>query len=209
MFFRKLCDRIMGMLHPDSNEKVNGAQRILDAPVQMDSMIREEKKDEGSIWIQKMEDNLVRSFSIDHRFLGTITLGVFQKVDYKALEKAEQERQRKLEKRSEKEKPAANRYKTQEATASQVISKKDQKAEAANMNTKDIRIENFDISFGDHVLLRGANLTLIFGKRYGMVGRNGLGKSTLLKLISGYWFSTFSQVNAIVMSALCFAEVNL
>ena len=90
-----------------------------------------------------------------------------------------------MEKRSEKEKPAANRYKTQEATASQVISKKDQKAEAANLNTKDIRIENFDISFGDHVLLRGANLTLIYGKRYGMVGRNGLGKSTLLKLISG------------------------
>ena len=50
----------MGMLHPDSNEKVNGAQRILDAPVKMDSMIRTEKKDEGSIWIQKMEDNLVR-----------------------------------------------------------------------------------------------------------------------------------------------------
>ena len=59
------------------------------------------------------------------------------------------------------------------------------KAEASERNnTKDIKIENFDISYGEKVLLKGANLSLTFGKRYGMVGRNGLGKSTLLKMIS-------------------------
>ena len=47
--------------HAGAKPLVRGpAQRILDAPVKMDSMIRTEKKDEGSIWIQKMEDNLVR-----------------------------------------------------------------------------------------------------------------------------------------------------
>lgn len=35
------------------------------------------------------------------------------------------------------------------------------------------------------VLLQGADLTLAFGRRYGLVGRNGLGKSTLLRMISG------------------------
>jgi ATP-binding cassette subfamily F protein 3 len=34
------------------------------------------------------------------------------------------------------------------------------------------------------VLLKGANLSLTYGRRYGMVGRNGLGKSTLLKMVS-------------------------
>ena len=34
------------------------------------------------------------------------------------------------------------------------------------------------------VLLKSADLSLVFGRRYGMVGRNGLGKSTLLKMIS-------------------------
>lgn len=50
--------------------------------------------------------------------------------------------------------------------------------------TQDIRIENFDIAYGDRVLLRGADLVLAFGRRYGFVGRNGLGKTTLLRMIS-------------------------
>lgn len=34
------------------------------------------------------------------------------------------------------------------------------------------------------VLLRGADIVLAFGRRYGLVGRNGLGKTTLLRMIS-------------------------
>uniref|UniRef100_T1KGV6 ABC transporter domain-containing protein n=1 Tax=Tetranychus urticae TaxID=32264 RepID=T1KGV6_TETUR len=49
---------------------------------------------------------------------------------------------------------------------------------------KDIRIENFDISFGNKLLLSEADLILSYGRRYGLVGRNGIGKSTLLKMIS-------------------------
>lgn len=163
---QNLCGRVMGLLHDDSNGKANGGeQRILDAPMQMESMLREEEADEGSIWIQKMEDNL--------------------KVSSKALEKAEIMAQKKQERSNKKDIKPVNRYKSNEATASQVISRKDARAEAANLNTKDIRIENFDISFGEHSLLKGANLVLVYGKRYGMVGRNGLGKSTLLKMISG------------------------
>lgn len=48
----------------------------------------------------------------------------------------------------------------------------------------DIRIENFDVSFGDRVLLTGADLLLAGGRRYGLVGRNGLGKTTMLRMIS-------------------------
>lgn len=34
------------------------------------------------------------------------------------------------------------------------------------------------------MLLQGADLVLAFGRRYGLVGRNGLGKTTLLRMIS-------------------------
>lgn len=34
------------------------------------------------------------------------------------------------------------------------------------------------------ILLQNADLTLAFGRRYGLVGRNGLGKTTLLRMIS-------------------------
>lgn len=33
-------------------------------------------------------------------------------------------------------------------------------------------------------LISGASIHLIYGRRYGFVGRNGLGKTTLLKMIS-------------------------
>lgn len=33
--------------------------------------------------------------------------------------------------------------------------------------------------------MRGADIVLAFGRRYGFVGRNGLGKTTLLRMISG------------------------
>lgn len=73
----------------------------------------------------------------------------------------------------------------QTASASQVISKKDNKMESKGVSrTMDIRIENFDVSFGDRVLLQGADIVLAHGRRYGLVGRNGLGKTTLLRMIS-------------------------
>ncbi|XP_063923644.1 ATP-binding cassette sub-family F member 3-like [Zophobas morio] len=67
----------------------------------------------------------------------------------------------------------------------QVTSKKESKMEAkGNNRTQDIRIENFDVAYGYRILLQGADLSLAFGRRYGLVGRNGLGKSTLLRMIS-------------------------
>lgn len=50
--------------------------------------------------------------------------------------------------------------------------------------SKDIKIENFDISFAGKRILTDASLTLAFGRRYGVVGKNGIGKSTLLRSIA-------------------------
>jgi ATP-binding cassette subfamily F protein 3 len=38
------------------------------------------------------------------------------------------------------------------------------------------------------VLLTGADLTLAYGRRYCLIGRNGIGKTTLLKMISSFVF---------------------
>ncbi|XP_024537100.1 ABC transporter F family member 3 [Selaginella moellendorffii] len=46
---------------------------------------------------------------------------------------------------------------------------------------KDIRMENFSISMGGRELINSASVTLAYGRRYGLVGRNGTGKTTLLK----------------------------
>lgn len=48
---------------------------------------------------------------------------------------------------------------------------------------KDIKIEDFDISFGGKSILTNATFSLNHGRRYGLIGRNGVGKSTLLRAL--------------------------
>ena len=50
--------------------------------------------------------------------------------------------------------------------------------------SKDIKIDSFDVSIGGKRILSDTNLSLAFGRRYGLVGQNGIGKSTLLRALS-------------------------
>ncbi|KAL2932492.1 ABC transporter F family member 4 [Bienertia sinuspersici] len=54
----------------------------------------------------------------------------------------------------------------------------------ADANVKDITLENFSVSARGKELLKNASLKISHGKRYGLVGPNGKGKSTLLKLLA-------------------------
>jgi len=174
---RSLCDRMMGLLRSSTDSQTNGAgnaagnghlaKRVLDAPIQLGSIGQDQhKEDVDSIWLSKKAEEL-------------------KTVDLKKLERASELQQKKLEKKEMSGVTVnnANKYKSSEATASQVINKKDEDPNSNN-NTKDIKIESFDISFGEKCLIQGANITLAYGRRYGFVGRNGLGKSTLLRMIS-------------------------
>ncbi|XP_037471457.1 ABC transporter F family member 4-like, partial [Triticum dicoccoides] len=57
-------------------------------------------------------------------------------------------------------------------------------AAAVDGNIKDIVLDNFSVSARGKELLKGASLRISHGRRYGLVGPNGMGKSTLLKLLS-------------------------
>lgn len=50
--------------------------------------------------------------------------------------------------------------------------------------SKDIKIDGIDITIGGIRILSDTSLTLAFGRRYGLVGQNGIGKSTLLRALS-------------------------
>ncbi|RLN42814.1 ABC transporter F family member 4 [Panicum miliaceum] len=55
---------------------------------------------------------------------------------------------------------------------------------AVDDNVKDIVLENFSVSARGKELLKSASLRISHGRRYGLVGPNGMGKSTLLKLLA-------------------------
>ncbi|KAI9699040.1 MAG: hypothetical protein M1836_003229 [Candelina mexicana] len=54
----------------------------------------------------------------------------------------------------------------------------------ANTKSKDIKVDGVDVSIGGKRILSDTTLTLAFGRRYGLVGQNGIGKSTLLRALS-------------------------
>lgn len=168
LYFSDLCEQFLCIMKPTDNVR-KGAHKVLDAPKslgQMAANMEGIQEDISSIWVVSRDDNL--------------------KVNSKKLEKAQQKLQQKQDKRSDVVKPAVVAPQLQTASASQVVSKKDNQMEAkGNNRSMDIRIENFDVSYGNKVLLQNADLLLANGRRYGLVGRNGLGKTTLLRMISG------------------------
>ena len=54
----------------------------------------------------------------------------------------------------------------------------------AQSKSKDIKVDGIDVSIGGKRILTDTNLTLAYSRRYGLVGQNGIGKSTLLRALS-------------------------
>lgn len=114
---------------------------------------------------------------------------VESKVDRKKLEKAE----RKIAaKQSKKE------FKNVEYEASRLLDQPESSQSyeefymavnplqigAASNKSKDIKIDSIDVSISGQRILTDTTFTLAYGHRYGLVGNNGVGKSTLLRALS-------------------------
>ena len=57
-----------------------------------------------------------------------------------------------------------------------------------------LKIENLGIEFNGNWLLRGASYQFLPGERIGLIGRNGTGKSTLLRMLDGQFTPTEGSV---------------
>lgn len=120
-----------------------------------------------SVWIDKKDTSL--------------------KVDKKRLEKAENKLKEKKDKRSDVVKKPKEII-MGEATASQQSNRREDRGgdEGGGGAGKsyDVRLFNFDVAFGEKQLISGADMVMSQGRRYGLIGRNGIGKTTLLKMMA-------------------------
>ncbi|XP_005996813.3 ATP-binding cassette sub-family F member 3 [Latimeria chalumnae] len=166
---REICQKMFNTLQ--INARNSSTKVLLDAPVQLSKIA--DAYDPLSdplrgIWMTKRDQSTT--------------------VNAKKLEKAEARLKAKQDKRSEKDSQKSTApVVLEEASASQASNKKEARIELSGKNKSyDVRIENFDIAFGERTLLMGADLNLSYGRRYGLIGRNGLGKTTLLKMIASH-----------------------
>ncbi|XP_039569858.1 ATP-binding cassette sub-family F member 3 isoform X2 [Passer montanus] len=166
---REICQRLFNTLQLDEGQAQRCSQVLLDAPIQL-SQITDGYGDASADLLPGL----------------LLKRGQTSMVNAKKLEKAEARLKAKQDKRLERDSlKSSGPVVLEEASASQASSKKETRMESSGKNKSyDVRIENFDVSFGERVLLTGADLNLAFGRRYGLVGRNGLGKTTLLKMIA-------------------------
>ncbi|KAK3047535.1 ATP-binding cassette, regulator of translational elongation [Extremus antarcticus] len=115
---------------------------------------------------------------------------VESRVDKKKLEKAEKKLRAKQDRKE---------FKTVEYEASRLLDVTDEQqsyedffmainplqlGSDAQSKSKDIKVDGIDVSIGGKRILSDTNLTLAYGRRYGLVGQNGIGKSTLLRALS-------------------------
>jgi ATP-binding cassette subfamily F protein 3 len=115
---------------------------------------------------------------------------VESKVDKKKLEKAERKIRAKQDKKI---------MKNVEYEASRLLDQPDstqsyeeffmavnplQLGADAQSKSKDIKVDGIDVSIAGKRILTDTSLTLAYGRRYGLVGQNGVGKSTLLRALS-------------------------
>ncbi|EAU92935.2 ATP-dependent transporter [Coprinopsis cinerea okayama7 len=129
-----------------------------------------------------LSKTLVLNDAVD---LESINKGKASRVDVKKLEKQEAKLRAKIEKRARRDLYEGSKlldaHKKQQTYEEMFM-----KATAANAKnkSKDIHLPSIDVSFGSNRILSGASLTLAHGRRYGLIGRNGIGKSTLLRHIA-------------------------
>lgn len=64
-----------------------------------------------------------------------------------------------------------------------------------------LSIDNITVSFGGYELLSGISFLINPKDRIGLVGKNGAGKSTMLKIICGQQAPTSGAVNAAMPTA--------
>ncbi|GIQ90915.1 hypothetical protein KIPB_013910, partial [Kipferlia bialata] len=67
-------------------------------------------------------------------------------------------------------------------------------------DSRDIVLDSVSIAYGTHVLLKDASVRFVYGKRYGLIGENGVGKSTLLRHVNNGTFPLPKDLSVLYVS---------
>jgi len=159
---KQLCSEIYKKIRGSSNLQVGAEVKLLSAPVNLSELARvmDEEAKQKTSWM-----NTEVSVNFEDGSLGNIA-------GARRPEKKERLK-RKQPVKVEKVLPSAQ-------AASSFLKRRPK----TNVKVRDIQIKNFDIHLAGKALLESAALNLAYGRKYGLVGRNGIGKTTLMRYMS-------------------------
>ncbi|KAJ3272231.1 hypothetical protein HDV01_005885 [Terramyces sp. JEL0728] len=163
---------------------------VPDSDIQMlcKELARDEQEDEGAVELSEkiqmhasMSETIVFQKKVGDIRHGMSSRGPQQStVDLKKLRNAE----RKIEeKRKQREFNGEIIPEWNPNMAPSMVVNQAKQNISADSRSKDIKLDDFDIQFAGKKIIQNASLLLANGRRYGLVGKNGVGKSTLLRAI--------------------------
>ncbi|KAJ3724088.1 P-loop containing nucleoside triphosphate hydrolase protein [Lentinula raphanica] len=162
----------------------------------LDDMLTARQKSKTGPKLQKLEKVMDMSKTQISSTIGlgegvdleSINKGKASKVDVKKLEKQEAKLKAKIEKRARRDLYEGSKlldaHRKQQTYEEMFMKINPLEAVNSRNKSKDIHLPSIDVNFGSNRILSGATLTLAYGRRYGLIGRNGVGKSTLLRHIA-------------------------
>ena len=69
--------------------------------------------------------------------------------------------------------------------------------------TKLLSVKNLTFKYGNDIILKNVNFNIYKGKNIAILGRNGGGKSTLVKVILGFLKKTSGEINFFIENIDC------
>jgi len=135
------------------------------------------------------QDNAGTTLMMHHAVAGkNLIQGVFKEGEeddsFSLMSDKDQAKIKKLQEKQERQARAA--FETHQKQAEQAL--QGQKITLLrNMGgpaVRDIHLENFSVSNGGAELVTDATVLLAFGRRYGLIGKNGIGKSSFLRALT-------------------------
>eukprot|EP00026_Physarum_polycephalum_P002944 Phypoly_transcript_02953.p1 GENE.Phypoly_transcript_02953~~Phypoly_transcript_02953.p1 ORF type:complete len:720 (+),score=154.84 Phypoly_transcript_02953:428-2587(+) len=165
-----ICKKIAEQMEAAGMVKITKkGLKVLSAPVNLSKLTVADKVSAATDWMKPEERGSV--------------------VNKDSLAKNEERYQSRKELRNAKE----ERKKERQSAAIQALNALKDKQNAimafnrgpvSNAVGRDIKVENFSLAYGKVELIANADITIVHGRKYGLIGRNGTGKTTLLKHIA-------------------------
>eukprot|EP01080_Neovahlkampfia_damariscottae_P000492 gene492-8006_t len=125
---------------------------------------------------------------LDDTFIDKVSINTNDDLDWElkmTKAKAEKKRKKDEKEKKEEEKKYKNFLKLKGISENREQIVKVHNSEFVGSGSRDINVTSINMNIGKAKLLEDADLILHKGKRYGLIGRNGVGKTTLLRQIEG------------------------